>query len=291
MTASIITLSLLFVDVGGGVSGSPASAGTAPPRMFALALGDSLAAGFQPGRGDSGMGYTSVLRGLVEGRVGGRLILRKLACDGETTRGMISGAGSQCDYTAGSQLDAALAFIAAHPGELAYVTIDVGANDLFGRCLRDSFLFPRSCVVRVMPRVRARLATILDALHAAAGPTVPIATMTLHEPLLGLWAMIPGAGRRLGRESLRSFRVINERFAKTAHASGAVVADVAAVFEIENFAEKSFVQGFGRLPRNVAIECRWTWFCSPQAAGDFHPNAEGYRRMAHAFARTLRPLL
>ena len=48
---------------------------------------------------------------------------------------MITGRKSQCHYAAGSQLDAAVAFLQAHPGQVAFITIDIGANDLVARCL------------------------------------------------------------------------------------------------------------------------------------------------------------
>ena len=44
---------------------------------------------------------------------------------------MITGKHSPCHYAAGSQLDAAVAFLEAHPGQVAFITIDIGANDLF----------------------------------------------------------------------------------------------------------------------------------------------------------------
>ena len=48
---------------------------------------------------------------------------------------MITGKNSLCHYAAGSQLDAAVAFLEAHPGQVAFITIDIGANDLVERCL------------------------------------------------------------------------------------------------------------------------------------------------------------
>ena len=37
-----------------------------------------------------------------------------------------------CDYATGTQLGDAEAFLAAHPGQTAFVTIDIGANDVDG---------------------------------------------------------------------------------------------------------------------------------------------------------------
>ena len=44
----------------------------------------------------------------------------------------------------------------------------------------------------LLPDLHTRLAQILDALRAAAGPGVPILGMTYHVPFLGFWGLVPG---------------------------------------------------------------------------------------------------
>jgi hypothetical protein len=51
------------------------------------------------------------------------------------------------------------------------------------------------------------------------------------------------------------------------------------------------VPGRGRIPVNVALACRWTWFCSPEFTGDPHANGTGYRKIARTFDRKLEGLL
>ena len=251
-----------------------------------LALGDSLAAGFQPGRGDTSKGYVDDLWRTFASQIDG-LGLRNVGCDGETSLSMITGNRSACRYAAGSQLDAAVAFLEGYPGQVAFITIDIGTNDFFERCLADTWLMERSCVVRVLPHVQARLARIFDALRTAAGPGVPIVSMTYFDPLLGLWGLTPG-GRFLARASLRSFVAMNEGFATTYGDADVAVADVARTFQIDNFSDTVVVPGRGELPLNVALTCRWTWFCR---VGDPHPDETGYRRIAHTFSRELQALL
>ena len=67
-----------------------------------------------------------------------RLWLVKLGCPGETTVTMI--AGGICSYDHGSQLDEAVAFLRAHRSFVAFVTIDIGANDFpcQGRVVRPA---------------------------------------------------------------------------------------------------------------------------------------------------------
>jgi lysophospholipase L1-like esterase len=246
-------------------------------RRYALALGDSLSVGYQPNRnGPTAAGYATQLAHAVRDRAVPGLVLRNLGCPGETARSMITGDRSPCSYDAGSQLDAATAFLSAHRGEVEYVTIDIGTNDLFEACLDvTSFTFDPSCVRRSLPRVRARIARIDAALHVAAGADVPIVSMTYHDPLLGLWGV--DGGHRLARLSLRSFLALNAGFTDTNRANDVAVARVDRTFRITRFEDA------GGVPANVAIECRWTWFCSRRFFTDPHPNDEGYSRIARTF--------
>jgi len=254
-------------------------------RDFYVALGDSLAAGYQPGRGETTKGYVDDLWREYAKQIDG-LGLRNLGCPGETSASMITGDASPC-YAAGpSQLDAAVAFIENHPGKVAFITVDIGPNDVFERCLDDMGFLPRSCVRRVLPDLQTRLSEIFGALTAAAGSAVPIVSMTYHDPLLGLWGLVPG-GRVAARVSLRSMVAANEAFSATYEDSGVAVADVATTFKIEDWSDTVVVAGRGPIPVNVALTCRWTWFCSPKFFGDPHPNKTGYARIAHTFSREL----
>jgi lysophospholipase L1-like esterase len=42
------------------------------------------------------------------------------------------------------------------------------------------------------------------------------------------------------------------------------------------------------VPLNVGLICEWTWICAPAPLGpNNHPNADGYRVIARAFADQL----
>jgi hypothetical protein len=73
--------------------------------------------------------------------------------------------------------------------------------------------------------------------------------------------------------------------------AGASVADVAATFRIDDFTDTVVVPGRGRLPVNVALTCKWTWFCSTKFLGDEHANRSGYGKIGRTFRRELRALL
>ena len=61
--------------------------------------------------------------------------------------------------------------------------------------------------------------------------------------------------------------------------------------EIDEFDETVRVPGRGRIPVNVAIACRWTWFCSERYPTDPHANRVGYRRIGGTFEREVLSLL
>jgi lysophospholipase L1-like esterase len=268
-------------------AGTPARAGAGDAVTY-LALGTSLAVGVQPGRGETPKGYVDDLFRSMQEQIPG-LTLRNVGCPGETSRSMITGTHSLCHYAAGSQLNAAVAFLQEHPGQVAFITLEVGANDLLARCLRDTGRLDRACAADLLPRLQARLTRIVDALKAA-GPGVPIVAMTYYDPFLGFWGLVPG-GRALARADQRVWAQLNAAFVTAYEGAGATVADVAATFRIDDFTDTIVVPGRGPLPANVALTCLWTWFCTPRFAGDPHANATGYRKIAQTFDRELQGLL
>jgi lysophospholipase L1-like esterase len=284
LVAATLILSTLQVGITAARGGGGGS-------TYYLALGDSLSVGFQPGRGKTEKGYVDVLRRRIEKHRIPDLALRNVGCVGETSRSLITGKGSLCDHAAGSQLDAAVAFLEAHAGQVAFITVDVGANDLIERCLDfGSGRIDKPCTVDLMPRLAARLTRIVDALRTAAGPGVPIVGMTYYDPFLGLWGLVPG-GRALAHAAQRAWAVFGEGVATAYEDAGATVADVARTFHIDDFDDTVLVPGRGRIPLNAALACRWTWFCSARFFGDPHANRTGYRRIAHTFERELEALL
>lgn len=279
VTATLSSLSL----------GTPA-AQAAPGDPVYVSLGDSLSVGFQPGQGRTDDGYVDDLWRRAQ-RAIPSLRLRKFGCPGETSRGMISGVGSACTYAAGSQLDAVVAYLENHAGDVAFITIDIGVNDMLDRCFDFATgVLNRRCVFEMRPRLRHRLIHIVRELRTAVGPGVPILGMTYYNPFLGLWGLVPN-GRELARRAARGWKPFNRGLVNAYVDSGAVVANVARTFRINDFQNVVFVPGRGPLPLNVARTCRWTWFCTPRFFADPHPNDTGYRQIGRTFYRRLHPLL
>jgi lysophospholipase L1-like esterase len=282
VVAATFIVSLLQVGI-------PAARASGGGTDTYLALGTSLAVGFQPGKGETSKGYVDDLFRSIQQQIPA-LSLRNVGCPGETSRSMITGRHSLCQYSAGSQLDAAVAFLEAHPGQVAFITVEVGANDLVNHCLGKAGLIDKACAVDLRPRLEKRLTHIVDALRTAAGPGVPIVAMTYYNPFLGVWDLVPG-GHVLARADQRAWAVLNAGFATAYGDAGATIADVAATFRIDDFTDTVVVPGGGRIPVNVALACKWTWFCSKRFFPDPHANRIGYRKIARTFQRELRGLL
>ena len=67
-------------------------------------------------------------------------------------------------------------------------------------------------------------------------------------------------------------------------AYGARVADVFTAFHSEDFAGRVTLPRIGKVPRNVAAICTWTWECAPSPRGpNIHANPAGYGVIARTF--------
>jgi lysophospholipase L1-like esterase len=164
----------------------------AAPVMYFVSLGDSLAQGYQPiGGPPSGSGVVGYNQGYADqllklARNGGwdHLQLVKLGCGGETTATLI--ANSLCQYDAGSQLDEAVRFLDEHQGELTFITLNIGANDVF------ACNFEPACFVS---RISTNVPHIVATLREHAGPEVPIVGMNYYAIANVAWFTDPAAGQ------------------------------------------------------------------------------------------------
>jgi lysophospholipase L1-like esterase len=263
--------------------GQPAPRHTRPPVTYYLSLGDSLAQGVQPDRAGVSVptphGYADQLDAALRGHHPG-LRLVKLGCPGETTATMMT--GGICSYAGGSQLAAAVRFLRAHRARMALVTLDIGANDP-GFCLtRPSLSKLASCVRQVIPQATANLAKILARLRQA-DPGGRMMAMNYYLPALSKWRS-GVAGHALARLSELAAAGYSILLTNVYRRFGVRVADVFSAFHTSDFGHQTTVPGFGRLPRNVAAICRWTWECAASPRGpNQHANQAGYQVIARAF--------
>jgi lysophospholipase L1-like esterase len=240
-----------------------------PPKRYYLALGDSLAFGFQfttfnanfPSEPASifSTGYADVFgRMLQDIRPG--ITTVNYGCTGETSGTFIQGG---CLYTTagfplhdpydGSQLSAALAFLHAHRGQVSPITINLGTNDLngLGALCGDDV----SCYFANGPAVIDGIATnlgyILSQLRAAA-PDAEIITFTQYDVA-----------------SLQ-----DPRFAPLNQAFNAVVISTAAAASIR---VADVFGAFNNGPQPATL-CALTFICTPLQ--DSHPTDLGYEVIA-----------
>ncbi len=254
----------------------PAVPPVLPSPGYYLALGDSLAAGFQNGVDHRTEGYVGAVRQAVEKRHKGPAELVNLACSGETTTTMLDGGG--CTYDRGTQLAEAEKFLRDHPGQVRLVTLDIGGNDV-ARCgfggLKPSCTTPALATLsRNLPQITSRL--------RKAAPGVQVVVLNYYDPFLVL-DLLGSSG--LGQTSVTELAKVNGVIAKSAGASGARVADVASGFQT-TVRTPTTVTDLGKVPTNLARILQWTWMAPPRF--DFHANDTGYAVMARAVVAQLR---
>jgi hypothetical protein len=114
-----------------------------PPKSYYLALGDSFTYGFQLRKVLAGLppsafdtGYVDIFAARLRA-IRPDLTAVNYGCPGESTATFITG---PCPWTAagralhddfqGSQLDAAVAFLGAHPGHVSPITLQLFGNDM-----------------------------------------------------------------------------------------------------------------------------------------------------------------
>jgi lysophospholipase L1-like esterase len=247
-----------------------ALADTSP--VYYVALGDSLATGAQPApsgelnglnaANGTNRGYVDDLYAAERTKVP-NLQLRNFGCGGESTQTMINGGAPfdvRCGYETRSQLDHVVAFLQAHRGQLAFITVDIGANDLISG--------------GGVPAIAANLPVILDRIRDAAGPEVPIVGMNYYDPFLApLWFSTHDLAAL--QANVTNDVALDGFFDTLYAAAGDPDADVLNAFSTTDLT----IQPDG-LPLNVERICQWTWMCS---VGNIHANDAGYAVIARAF--------
>jgi lysophospholipase L1-like esterase len=261
---------------------------------YYLSLGDSLAQGMQPDTAgitrNTNQGYADQLYALESRRIP-RLKLVKLGCGGETTSSFLTGHGNPdalilgCTPRGGSQLAAAERFLRAHhrPRQVAFVTLDIGANDIVG-CVHGASI-DEACAIHGLERADKNLPVIMRRLRRAAAKGTPMAAMTLYDPFLQRYLQ---AGDQQEALTINSYaKIINKTLAHVYRAGKFRVAHVDEAFKTYDTTHTTTLAGQpGPVPVAVAEVCRLTWMCAPAPVGpNIHANEAGYGVIAAAFAR------
>jgi len=270
---------LVMVAVGMLVAGlalPTATAASSRPVEY-LALGDSLAFGFNPlvdpGDADNYVAYPDfVARSL-------RDTLTNASCPGETSGHLIDltapdrGCGDFRSHFplhaayGGAQLSFADAFLADHP-KTHLVTIDIGANDVSN--LRDSCGGDPACILGALPGVLARLSANLDTIYGhlrtVDGYRHKIVALSIYSTDYGDPALTG------------VIALLNDVVAARTIAWGGVVADGFGAWA-------SAAAPYGG--DTCAAGLRIVTSTSPLTCDD-HPAAAGHRLLAQAIVRALR---
>lgn len=255
----------LFLAASSFMAVAPAAhASAAGLPVYYLALGDSLAFGYQPNYFALGHGYAQQLETTLA-QTTPNLQLKDLGCVNETTDTMLGNNGTICPYmkytsgvTTTSQMTQAVNFLQSHAGQVKLITIDIGVNDILTAL---SGHLSSGEIATLAQHISQNLGTIYTDIQQAA-PGVKIVTMTYYNPLV-VFSNSPGltAGAQL----------FNGIITTQAAQHGIAVADV--------------YQAFNGTSDPKATICKLTWFCSLFHFGDLHPRTAGYTVIANEFVK------
>ena len=268
----------------GAPTSDPAAAGT----RYYVSLGDSYAAGYQPGQGSTTDGFAYQLVDEA-GAQQHPLELANFACSGATTTSLLNDVGcpkialgpGAPPYDSQTQIAAAEAFLQAHPGEVDLITVSIGGNDVT-KCAAQPDPVP--CVTSAVNEVSTNLTTIVQRLRAAAGPNTLIVGTTYPDVLLGSWVSGTPTDQQLATLSVTAFKsLINPTLQKAYESVGGQLVDVtAATGAYGPMTDTTTLDPYGIIPVPVAQVCDLTYYC---AMHDIHPNADGYKVIAELVLR------
>ena len=274
-----LPLILLALVVAMMATTGAASAKT-PKTKYHLALGDSLAWGYQQDAEGrivrSPNGYVNQVFKAARKRTK-RLKLVSYGCPGENIKTFVDGnclgqpLVSVTDTR--SQWVKAARFLKKNRKRTALITLSLGANE-FTPCAAGASV-DIGCVLTGLDRLKAELPEVAGMLRKAAGPRVRIVTHDLFNPYLAL-ARQGGSYAALAFGSLQLVRSVNDAIRASVAPQKIRVAAVAAAFDT--------------FDETVAVDriCALTQNCLPAPQGNIHPNDAGYTVMARAFKKVLR---
>lgn len=240
-----------------------------PPKAYYLALGDSFAYGFQYSKWLAGLppsgfdtGYVDVFADQLR-RIQPAIEVVNYACVGESTgtfaRGTCLGKTLGVplhDEFSGTQLQAAVAFLSAHRGDVSPITLTLWGNDI--RELGEACGGNPMCILDgargTIAQIATNLRTILAQLRAAAPEAEIIVT--------GPWNS--GIGTFAITDPL--YIGLNDAMRDAAASTRTRFADLFPAFNPQ-----------GDIDAETAAICALTLLCME---GDIHPSDVGYQAIA-----------
>lgn len=247
-----------------------------PPKSYYLSLGDSIAYGFQSFKFAANLppsayntGYVDVFGAQLR-QIRPGIITVNYGCPGETTQTFITTINGGCVWTAmghqlhdafdGSQLQAAITFLNAHPGQVSPITLTLGSNDLpllLTPCTVNG-QFDGACIQAAASAFIAGLVATLDGILRELRSAAPDAEIILT----GQWDSFITAFAFADP----LFQSFNQAMAKTAAQNRVRIADPMPIFNPQ-----------GNLNAEIAAMCTLSLLCSQN---DSHPSDAGYQALA-----------
>lgn len=266
---------------------APGAAHAAKDKTVSVALGDSLSVGVQPkaggGNRNTSDGYADRLAKLA----GTKLV--NYGCGGATSESIYTGKKAcspslKTPYknksAKTSQLAAAEKYLRANRSKVAFVTIDIGANDV-ASCAQGGKL-DVACVTAGLARLKKNTPVIAKRLRKAAGKNVTLVAMTFYNPFLQSWFTNPGLAEATVKIAKDQF---NKQIIEAYKKQGFKIADVGTAFgTYKPFTQTTTYNGRAGVPVAVANICKYTWMCAAAPRGpDIHANKAGYALIAKTF--------
>jgi lysophospholipase L1-like esterase len=288
-----------------GVSQAAASKTKRAPAYY-VSLGDSYSVGFQPTAVSptdptgGTPGYTAVVAHEEH------LMLENFGCGGATTASIIGKIGCRdpaafhaVPYPATTQEQAALDFIAAHPGQVRLITISIGGNDVTG-CTQSDPTAAAACLTAADSSITTNVASLVSSLNTAlssAGDNAKIVGITYPDVVLGAYVNPGGAAAQtLAQLSVEAFDSLINPTLKSVYTSGVPNGIFVNVTDAPSrqasagadtpFTLTHTTKAFGVIPDAVREICQLTYFCSLQ---NIHANSDGYRFIGKLIVAALRP--
>ena len=258
--------------------------------QYYVSLGDSYAAGYQPGIGNTRQGFVYQVPVLAKKR-GYNLKVVNFGCGGATTKSMMeqvgcpkAGLGPGAKPFKKTQVDAATAFIRANRKKVALITVSISGNDVT-KCVNADD--PIACVAEAQEAIKANVGDAARQLRKAAGSKPVLVGTTYPNVVLGAWVNPGGADAQgLANLSVVAFKNLINPTLKESYAAGkGTLVDVtAATGAYGDMSVMKTLAPYGSIPKPVADVCKVSWYCSKR---DIHANKAGYRIIAGLVAAEL----
>lgn len=272
----------------------PTLAEAKAPKKLYVSVGDSLSRGvLSNAKGQNVLSRVGYPRQLAKS-TGTKLV--ELGCAGATTKTFI--VGGKCVFPSHktsyknnsrktSQLATAAKFIKKNRKRIAFVTIDIGANDV-ASCA-DGGKVDLPCVNRGVAAIKKNGPKIAKTLRKAGGNGMAMAVTTLYDPFLQQWfngstgvaiaqASVDIAKKQVNPAITGAFKTGKFKVAKTDVAFGTYLP----------FSQTTTFAGRTGVPVAVANICKLTHMCKPPPQGpDIHATKAGYGVMAGAYRKAL----